>query len=203
MTMKVKDLMVKDPITISEGASIEGAIQTMKANQIRHLPVVDPDGRLKGLVTLADLKEGLIPSMLSGLSLSDLIIREPITVSPEDHIERAARRIYRHKIGGMPVVEGDLLVGILTETDLFRAFLVMMGVLSGDSRLEIILDDTAEALNRAIGIINAEGGEILSVSMTAYVPPSRTCCFRLKRSHIAPIAQALESAGFQIVEASD
>ncbi len=102
--MKINSLMIPDPITITENASIQEAIELMKVNSIRHLPVVAEGGKLKGFITLADLKQGLIPSMLGDLSLIDLIIKNPIVVRPDDDIEIAAQLIYKHKIGGMPVV---------------------------------------------------------------------------------------------------
>ena len=81
--MKIHALMVSDPITIATHASISEAIELMKVNSIRHLPVVSEDNALEGFLTLADLKQGLIPSMLGDLNLDDLMIREPITVRPD------------------------------------------------------------------------------------------------------------------------
>ena len=103
--MKIRDLMIPDPIAITANASISDAIELMKTNHIRHLPVVSKGRKLEGLVTLADLKQGLIPSMLADVNLKDLMITDPITVSPEDVIETAAQIIYKHKIGGIPVVK--------------------------------------------------------------------------------------------------
>ena len=82
--MKISTLMVSDPITITENASIQEAIELMKINSIRHLPVVSKDNQLTGFITLADLKQGLIPSMLGEVSLRDLIILNPIVVRPDD-----------------------------------------------------------------------------------------------------------------------
>jgi acetoin utilization protein AcuB len=103
--MNISALMIPDPITVTEDASITEAIELMKVNSIRHLPVVSSGNILRGFVTLADLKQGLIPSMVGNLSLSDLMIHEPITVDPDDDLEIAAQLIYKHKIGGMPVVK--------------------------------------------------------------------------------------------------
>ena len=108
--MKIKSLMIPDPITIKENASIEEAIEVMKSNAIRHLPVVEEKNMLKGFVTLAELKQGLIPSLVADVSLSDLMIKDPITVGPDDDVEIAAKLIYKHKIGGMPVVKEDKLL---------------------------------------------------------------------------------------------
>ena len=73
--MKIHSLMIPDPITITANASIGEAIELMKINSIRHLPVVSRSRKLKGFLTLADLKQGLIPSMLGDLTLQDLMIK--------------------------------------------------------------------------------------------------------------------------------
>ncbi|MGD8368093.1 MAG: CBS domain-containing protein, partial [Desulfobacterales bacterium] len=81
--MKVCDLMIPEPITISERDSIQEAIETMKINSIRHLPVTDERQILRGFITLADLKAGLLPSMIGDVTLNDLIIRDPMVVGPD------------------------------------------------------------------------------------------------------------------------
>ena len=98
--MKIKSLMIPDPITITEKSSITEAIDLMKVNSIRHLPVVGKNKTLKGFITLSVLKQGLVQSMIGALSLTDLIIKNPITVSPDEDIEIAAQKIYKNKIGG-------------------------------------------------------------------------------------------------------
>ena len=72
--MKINALMVPKPITISDNASIGEAIELMKINSIRHLPVISKDKKLKGFVTLADLKQSLIPSMVGDLTLHDIML---------------------------------------------------------------------------------------------------------------------------------
>jgi acetoin utilization protein AcuB len=72
--------MIPDPITVTLHTSISEAIELMKINSIRHLPVVSENNYLEGFLTLADLKQGLIPSMVSDLSLKDLMIKDPFTV---------------------------------------------------------------------------------------------------------------------------
>ena len=121
--MKISDLMIPDPITITANASITDALELMKLNSIRHLPVVSGGNVLRGFVTLADLKQGLIPSMVGDVSLSDLMISNPIVVGPEEDIEIAAQLLYKHKIGGIPVVEGEMLVRIITQSDIVRKFI--------------------------------------------------------------------------------
>ena len=98
--MKIKSLMVSKPITVTIRKTIPQALELMKLNAIRHLPVVDSKKNLKGLLTLADLKQALIPSMLAEFTLSDMMIKNPITISPDSDVEIAAQLIYKHKIGG-------------------------------------------------------------------------------------------------------
>jgi acetoin utilization protein AcuB len=196
--MKIKALMVPDPITISEEASVAEAIALMKVNAIRHLPVVDDGRRLLGFVTLADLKQGLIPSMVEPLTLRDLMIRQPITISPESHIETAARLIYRHKIGGLPVVKGGRVVGIITESDILRAFIDMMGLLGRSTRVEVRVGSAPGAFKRAVQVIQEAGGDIINVAMNPHQHGEREYLFRLSAGRAAAVRAALTAAGFRV-----
>jgi len=195
--------MVSDPITISAHASISDAIELMKINSIRHLPVVDEDNSLKGFLTLADLKQGLIPSMLGDLNLRDLMIKEPITVGPEDDVEIAAQLIYKHKIGGMPVAEGGKLVGIITATDILRTFIDMMGILTSTSRIDVVVDDQPGGFKKALQIINDKGADIINISMTADQSGQRVYYFRLAACKTAGIKKALQKAGYEVLATLD
>jgi len=201
--MKINSLMITDPITITENASIQEAIELMKINSIRHLPVVAKDNKLKGFITLADLKQGLIPSMLTDVSLSDLIVRNPIIVTPDDDVESAARLIYKHKISGMPVVKNDKLVGIITETDILRAFINMMGLLTASSRIDLVVGDEPGAFRNVSQIINDNGGDIINVGITAQEISKRVYYFRLSACNTTVIKKALEKEGYKVLDAMD
>jgi acetoin utilization protein AcuB len=201
--MKVCDLMIPDPITVNENASIQDAIETMKVNSIRHLPVVNRYNTLKGFLTLADLKAGLLPSMIGDITLEDLMIREPIAVGPNDDVEIAAQRIYKHKIGGMPVVENGHLVGIITETDILRAFIDMMGILTSSSRVDVVIEEKPGNFQRATQIIENGGGDIINVGMTARKRGKRTYYFRLSACKTGTIRKALEKEGFAVTANMD
>jgi acetoin utilization protein AcuB len=203
--MKIHSLMIPDPITITANASISEAIELMKINSIRHLPVVAEGNTLIGFLTLADLKQGLIPSMLGDLTLQDLMIKDPITVSPDDEIEIAAQLIYKNKIGGMPVVKGDQLelVGIITASDILRTFIDMMGILSSTSRIDVVIGDKAGSLKKALHIINDKGGDIVNVGMTTQQNGRRIYYFRLAACETAVIKKALEKQGFEVLAAMD
>jgi acetoin utilization protein AcuB len=201
--MKIKEQMIENPITIAPHATVSEAIELMKANSIRHLPVVTKGKKLYGFLTLADLKQGLIPSMVSDISLDDLIIKAPIMVSPDDDIEFAAQLIYKHKIGGMPVVKGDRLVGIITASDILRTFIDMMGILTATSRIDVVLPDRPGAFKEAMQIINDNGGDIINVSMTPQSGGKRVYYFRLSACKTKIIKTALENANLQVLAAMD
>jgi acetoin utilization protein AcuB len=201
--MKIHSLMIPDPITITANASISEAIELMKVNSIRHLPVVSRDRTLEGFLTLVDLKQGLIPSMLGDLTLQDLMIQEPITVDPDDDIEFAAQLIYKNKIGGMPVVKGDRLVGIITATDILRAFIDMMGILSSTSRIDVAIGNQPGSLKAALQIINDAGGDIINVGMTSRQTGKRIYYFRLSACRTAGIQKALQKNGYEVLAAMD
>lgn len=197
--MKIKSLMMPGPISVTTKSTIQEAIELMKVNSIRHLPVVDGHQKLQGLLTLSDLKQALIPSMLSDISLADMMIKNPISVSPDDDIERAAQLIYKHKISGLPVItKGNKLAGIITESDILRAFIDLMGILSSSTRIDITTNKDSAGLNKAIQIIHDQGGDIINVGMTAQRTAKRTYYFRLSPCDTAPIKQALEDCGFAV-----
>jgi acetoin utilization protein AcuB len=201
--MKIHSLMIPDPITITANASISEAIELMKINSIRHLPVISQDRRLKGFLTLTDLKQGLIPSMLGDLTLQDLMIKDPITVDPDDDIEFAAQLIYKNKIGGMPVVKDDRLAGIITATDILRTFIDMMGILSSTSRIDVVIGDQSGSLKSALQVVNDAGGDIINVGMTSQGTDRRIYYFRLAACKTAGIKAALEKQGYEVLAAMD
>lgn len=129
---RVKDWMSAKVITISPEQTLPDAHEIMKKRKIRRLPVVQ-DGALMGIITLGDLREAG-PSdatslsvfemnyLLARLKVGEIMTRDPLTVSPQTGLTEAAKLMLHHKIGGLPVVEGKTVVGIITESDIFRAY---------------------------------------------------------------------------------
>ncbi len=201
--MKIQSVMVSNPITIHEETSIQDAIVLMKENRIRHLPVVDRKKKLIGWVTLSDLKQGLMPAMLGDVSMSDLVNREPFTVSPDDDIEVAAKLVYQHKISGMPVVKDDELVGVITETDIFRTFIEMMGILTASSRIDVVVDESPASLRKVLQVVQESGADIISIAHTPLPEERRVCYFRLRLCETAGIKDELEKQGYEVLVAMD
>jgi len=193
--------MASEPIFIRPGATIPEAIEIMKTSSIRHLPVVEADGTLAGFVTLADMKQALVPSMLGQLDLADVTIRNPVCVHPDDDVELAARVIHQKKIGGMPVVdENRRLLGVITVTDLLKAFIEMMGLLTPSVRLDVDAGDDPEAFSNISAIIGKNGGTILSAGIAAHRTDRRIYYIRLAAGDVHRIEKALSGAGYSILK---
>jgi acetoin utilization protein AcuB len=131
------------------------------------------------------------------------MITDPITVGPEDDLETAALIIYKHKIGGLPVTKKNRLVGIITETDMLRAFIDMMGILSSTSRVDVAAGNTPDTLKKALQIIADNGGDLINVSMTLQKARKRVYSFRLAACKTAIIKKSLVAAGFEVLAAID
>lgn len=126
----VRDWMTPNPITIVPKTTLPDAHKLMKDSRIRRLPVVE-HGHLVGIITLGDIREAQ-PSdattlsiyelnyLLSKLTVDKIMSRDPLTIRADATIQQAARLMLDHKIGGLPVMEGDRIVGIITESDIFR-----------------------------------------------------------------------------------
>lgn len=197
--MLVARRMTRDPISISPEASIQEAIELMKTHSIRHLPVVDGQGRLVGWVSDTELRGVFIASMIEELTVGDVMIADPITVSSSDVLEQAALLISKHKIGGMPVLEDGKLVGIITVVDILEAFVDIMGVLGSSSRLDVRLGDSRDAFPEVSRIIREHDGEIISVGILSQESPERIYSFRIEKCDTEPLRQALEEQGYEVV----
>lgn len=131
--MRVETCMQRRPMTVSPQDTLRGAWRIIRERRVRHLPVVER-GRLVGIVTDRDLRQAL-PSRAVGLEMHEaphlaekvriweVMARAVVTISREAPIEEAARLLLKYRIGGLPVMKGEALVGIITKTDLLRAFL--------------------------------------------------------------------------------
>jgi len=197
--MLVSRRMSRDPVAISPEASIQEAIELMKTHSIRHLPVVDGQERLVGWVSDTELRGVFIASMIEELTVGDVMIADPITVSSTDVLEQAALLISKHKIGGMPVLEDGKLVGIITVVDILEAFVDIMGVLGSSSRLDVRLGDSRDAFQEVSRIIREHDGEIISVGILSQESPERIYSFRIEKCDTEPLRQALEEQGYKVV----
>ena len=134
--MKAKEWMTLDPKTIDENDFVKTAVMLILENRIRHLPVVRGES-LVGIVSDRDLKRAM-PSVVAGAtaeeyqafmeetSIEQLMTASPITCAPDTDLVDLVREFCQHKVGAIPVVEGERVVGIVTQTDMMQAFLAAL-----------------------------------------------------------------------------
>jgi acetoin utilization protein AcuB len=201
--MKVKKRMTKKLVTIGQDAAVPDAISLMKKHSIRHLPVVE-EGELVGWVTEGDIREAYLASLIEQVSIRDIMIKDPITVSSDAHLEEAASLLYRHGIGGLPVVDGSKLVGIITVADIMAAFVEVMGILHESSRIDLILAGKPHAFEHVSKIIRDHGSEIISVGMSAQQDRAKRVYYlRLTKCDIHAIARDIEQLGYKVVSVTE
>jgi acetoin utilization protein AcuB len=172
--MLVRERMSRSPVTVSTDAPITEALKVMRTNSVRRLPVLDKEGRLVGIVSEKDLLYASPSSatslsiyemhyMLSQLKVTEVMTTDVTTVSPDTPLEEAARIMADNKIGGLPVIQDDRLVGIITETDIFTVFLEMLGARDKGLRLTVEIPERKGEMARITTAIAQLGGNILAL----------------------------------------
>jgi acetoin utilization protein AcuB len=199
-TMLVSQIMSTKIIAISPNRRVGQALKLMQKQQIRHLPVM-AQNRMVGWITSRDLREVLLASVLEEIKVGDVMVQAPLSVTPDTEVEEAARLIHEHKIGGMPVMEGDRLVGVITMQDLISAFIAMLGLLKSSSRLDLLLENQPEALDAATRLIKATGGKIINVALGPTKKNKRPYFFRLEKANLEPIVETLKQKGYEVLDA--
>ncbi len=162
--MLVKERMKRDPVTVKKDDSFRYALKLIRKEGIRHLPVVE-NKRVVGIVTDRDLRQAA-PSpattlevhelnfLLERLKIEAIMTKKVITIGQETNLLEAARLLLTHKIGCLPVVDQDEIVGIITEGDMLRALVDMAERAEGDPRMELMVEDRPgafEAVTTAVG----------------------------------------------------
>jgi acetoin utilization protein AcuB len=197
--MLVGQIMSQKIVTISPDKRVGQALKLMQKHQIRHLPVMEHD-RMVGWITSRDLREVLLASMLEEIKVGDVMVQAPLSVTPDTEVEEAARLIHEHKIGGMPVMEGEKLVGVITMLDLISAFIAMLGLLKSSSRLDLLLPNRSEALDAATRVIKEAGGKVINVALGPTKDGQRPYYFRLEKVNLEPIVNTLKQQGYAVLD---
>ena len=172
--MFVKNEMSTHPVTITPDRPIFEAKQIMKENGIRHLPVVTPKDELVGLITRTSLNETM-PSRLTTLSVweinyelnkikvQDAMLRKVITITEDVPIEKAARVMLEERIGSLPVVRGKRLIGIITDVDLMRCMVELLGAREPGVRVTMKVPDEEGQLSKVTTVIAEQSGYIAAL----------------------------------------
>ena len=208
--MIVKEIMSKNPVTIGPSVKLRTVNELMRANKVRHVPVVR-NGKLIGIVTEKDIRYAMIPEKIPGkkvpkgwnldhLKVQDTMTKKTITISQDAQVEEAARMIYGNKIGALPVMKNTKLVGIISVMDILGVFIEMMGMLKSSSRIDVLMKESQVNFDKVSKIIYKNEGQIISVGITPYPKDKKKSIylFRLESCNVKPIAKDIKKEGFVV-----
>ena len=181
--MLVKERMSAPVITVEPDLPIMEALNLMKTKRIRRTPVVDRKGKLVGIISDKDLLDASpsdatslsvweINYLLSQIKVAEIMTREVLTVSEDTPIEEVARIMADNKIGGIPIMNEDNVVGLITETDLFKIFLELMGARVEGVRVTAMVPEKRGELALITQAVAKAGGSF--VSFTQFAGKSET-----------------------------
>jgi len=213
--MIAEEVMVKKVITIKGDDTLDAAQDLMVENSIRHLPVVD-GSELRGILTESDIRGAFLSEIHlksdtaprlnpKTMKVKNHMTREPFTVFPETNIEDAALLIYENKIGCLPVVRDNKLVGIISSMDILGLFIDMMGILHSSSRIDVVMGKDSKNFDTVSRIFRDHDINVISVGMSPFnkSKDKRVYLFRLDLCETAPLVKAIETAGFKVKSAID
>jgi acetoin utilization protein AcuB len=209
--MLVKDRMSANPVTVRTDTSLKEALDLVRSSPFRHLPVLDENDKLVGIVTEKSLVYASpissttlsvfeVDYILSRTKVGQVIQGEVITVGPDLPIEEAARVMIDHRFGCLPVVEDDKLVGIISDTDIFRVFVEGLGGGHPSLRITAVVPEEVGSLAYITSCVADLGGNIHSLgTFWGKRPEDRLIALRLEGVDRDTVLQTLEDSGIQVV----
>ena len=212
--MFVSRSMTSEVITITGDASIFDAQEKMAKHQIRHLPVIDEDYTLVGIVTDRDIRSALPYSLFKDpgsaaerakvetLKIKDIMTRDPMAISPADTIQDALLLIQQKRVGAFPVVdENRKLKGIISVRDLLRAFTNVLGIGQPGTLLCILVEEKVGQLKKIVDAITEENISFGSILVARYWEKDKRAVFPyLLTLNVSRVKKKLTDMGFQLLD---
>jgi acetoin utilization protein AcuB len=172
--MLVSELMTPKPIVVAPEMPVPDALSLMRERKIHQLPVIDTKGKLVGIVTEQDLLHASassvttlsvweIPSLLAKITVGMVMVKNVATVKDDTPVEEAARVMADKGIGCLPILKGEAMVGLVTKSDLFRAFMELLGGRRPGVRVWAQTADAKGTVAKITGAIAAVSGNIVGL----------------------------------------
>jgi acetoin utilization protein AcuB len=210
--MLIKERMSRHPITITPETSLFDALRIIRDEKIRRLPVLDVSGGLVGIISEKDLLYAA-PSpattlsiyemnyLISKITIKELMTTKVITVEDDCPIEEAARIMADNNISSLPVMKAGRLVGMITESDLFKIFIELLGARQKGLRVTILLPEGVGALARLTsGLANLKA-DILSLGTFAGdKPDNREIVFKVQGADRVAVEALVSELGAEVVD---
>lgn len=208
--MFVINRMTKNPMTVTAGTKVDEVAHLMKKHNFRRLPVVD-DGKLVGFLSDSDLMRVApssattlsryeINSLLAKICVRDIMKKDVVSVNVDATIEEAALIMYKNKIGGMPVVSNmGAVVGVITETDIFKTFVDVMGLADGKTRITLEVTDKIGVVKDIAEIFGQAGVSIDSLITCKKEDNKYEIVIRGDITNIDDIKAKLEAKGYKVI----
>ena len=213
--MLAKDYMTRNVVTVHPQDYLVDVRKSMQDQGVRHIPVVD-SGKLVGIVSLNTIRDAApskatdlsiheVHYLLSKMKISEVMKRDVITCGPGDHVEDVAKIMQTKRIGAVPVVEKGQLVGILTNDDMFRILMKMLGMDTPGKRITLEMErGEGEKLVDIVRAVKDKGKVIKSLlSMESPHPGRQTVLLNLDESEMDEVVDALAELGFDIQSVDD
>ncbi|WP_108671314.1 acetoin utilization AcuB family protein [Peribacillus acanthi] len=206
--MILEDIMNTDVVTLNESDSIQTAIEIIRDKKIRHIPIVNDEKKLVGLVSNQDIRDATPSIFRSTFHLEDLqkplstiMKKDIITGHPLDFVEEVAAVFYENHIGCMPILSDNKLVGIITETDLLHTFVKLTGAHQPGSQLEIKVPNRSGVLSEVTAIIKTKKANIHSVLVYPDKQDDsyKILVVRVQIMNPQAVVQALKENGFDVL----
>ena len=210
--MIVKNRMTRNPITISPDTPVAEAQRIMRREKIHRLPVLNKKKELVGIVTEKDLLYASpspattldiheITYLLSQLTVKKVMSTQVLTITSDTVLEEAARIMVDSDIGGLPVVDSGSLVGIITESDLFKVFMELFGARHSGLRVTILIPDKPGEISALGQAITEKGGDIISLGTFLGTDASNAVC-TMKVQGLAKdvLVEALKPCSIEIID---
>jgi acetoin utilization protein AcuB len=194
--MLVVERMTTQPVTVTDDATVKQALDIVEKQRSRHLPVLDAEEGLIGIVSEKDLlrARGSDP-------VTSVMTREVVTATEYTALEEAARIMVDHRISSLPILRNGRLVGIITETDLFKIFLELLGAREEGVRLTMLVPEEKGMLASVTNEIAAMGGNILALStFMGEDPTNRMVTAKVADVPSEKLVAIMEALGMEIVD---
>ncbi|MGY4796916.1 acetoin utilization AcuB family protein [Lysinibacillus sp. FSL K6-0057] len=206
--MIVEEIMNDEPYTLAPTNTVHEALKLMREKKVRHLPVVDDERHVLGVITERDIKE-VLPSSLQdepnspvfNAKVEEIMVKDPLIGHPLDFVEEVALTFYESKVGCLPIVSGGKLVGIVTTTDLLYTYIELTGATEPGSKIEIRVSDTPGVLFEITKIFHQHHANVQSVLVYPDSENTQNKILSVRVKTLNPLAmiEDLRKEGFDVL----